>query len=249
MAGVVATVAAVTAAVGVAGSIATTAIASGQQKKTEKRARNDKSRLSDELNQLELDRQEVINPYSNVVSLDDMIVDNSDILSNPFQNIGVATQAAKFQAEEADIALANTLDTLLASGASAGGATALAQAALQSKRNISASLEQQETNNQKLAAQGEQFLQQQQMSEAQRFQQAQMTESQRIQQADVLGQEFVYGETERRQTEELNRKQAQITGAAQAEIAASQNRAQIAGAGIGAFTNIASAGITGAFGG
>jgi len=181
MAGVVAAV-----AVGVGISAIGTAVAAGQQKKAARRARNDKERLTDELDQLELDRQEVINPYSNVVSLDDMIVDNSDILSNPFQNIGVATQAAKFQAEEADIALANTLDTLLASGASAGGATALAQAALQSKRNISASLEQQETNNQKLAAQGEQFLQQQQMSEAQRFQQAQMTEAQRIQQADVF---------------------------------------------------------------
>ena len=128
MAGVVAAV-----AVGVGVSAIGTAVAAGQQKKAAKRARNDKERLTDELDQLELDRQEVINPYSNVVSLDDMIVDNSDILSNPFQNIGVATQAAKFQAEEADIALANTLDTLLASGASAGGATALAQAALQSK--------------------------------------------------------------------------------------------------------------------
>lgn len=243
MAGVVAAV-----AVGVGVSAIGTAVAAGQQKKAAKRARNDKERLTDELDQLELDRQEVINPYSNVVSLDDMIVDNSDILSNPFQNIGVATQAAKFQAEEADIALANTLDTLLASGASAGGATALAQAALQSKRNISASLEQQETNNQKLAAQGEQFLQQQQMSEAQRFQQAQMTEAQRIQQADVLGQEFVYGETERRETEQMNRKQAQITGAAQAEIAANQNRAAINAAGIGAVGSIASAGITAEYG-
>jgi len=242
MAGVVAAV-----AVGVGISAIGTAVAAGQQNKAAKRARNDKERLMDELDQLELDRQEVINPYSDVVSLDDMIVDNSDILSNPFQNIGVATQAAKFQAEEADIALANTLDTLLASGASAGGATALAQAALQSKRNISASLEQQETNNQKLAAQGEQFLQQQQMSEAQRVQQAQMTEAQRIQQSDVLGKEFVYGETERRETEQMNRKQAQITGAAQAEIAASQNRAQIMGAGIGAFGSIAGVGLTGAF--
>jgi len=124
----------------------------------------------------------------------------------------------------------------------------LAQAALQSKRNISASLEQQETNNQKLAAQGEQFLQQQQMSEAQRFQQAQMTEAQRIQQADVLGQEFVYGETERRETEQMNRKQAQITGSAQAEIAANQNRAAINAAGIGAIGSIASAGITAEYG-
>ena len=43
----------------------------------------------------------------------------------------------------------------------AGGATALAQAAAQSKQGISASIEQQETQNQKLRAQGEQTLQQQ----------------------------------------------------------------------------------------
>ena len=45
-----------------------------------------------------------------------------------------ATKAAEIQIEESDIALANTLDTLRATGASAGGATALAQAALRSKR-------------------------------------------------------------------------------------------------------------------
>ena len=45
------------------------------------------------------------------------------------------------QVEEADIALANTLDTLRATGASAGGATALAQAALQSKKGVAASIE------------------------------------------------------------------------------------------------------------
>ena len=54
--------------------------------------------------------------------------------SNPYANLGVATQAAEMQAEEADIALANTLDTIRSSGASAGGATALAQAALKSKK-------------------------------------------------------------------------------------------------------------------
>jgi hypothetical protein len=52
------------------------------------------------------------------------------MITNPYENLGVATQAAEFQAEQADIALANTLDTLLATGAGAGGATALAQAAL-----------------------------------------------------------------------------------------------------------------------
>ena len=42
-----------------------------------------------------------------------------------------------------------------ATGASAGGATALANAALKSKQGISASIEQQEVNNQKLKAQGQ----------------------------------------------------------------------------------------------
>ena len=102
-----------------------TAVAAGQQAKAERRARSDKNRLMDELEELENSRQEVINPYEDVVSLEGMIVDNSGMLSNPFENVGVATQAAEFQAEEADIALANTLDLLASTGASAGGATAL----------------------------------------------------------------------------------------------------------------------------
>jgi hypothetical protein len=61
--------------------------------------------------------------------------------------------------EQTDIALANTLDTLQATGASAGGATALAQAAKQSKKEVSANIEQQEAANEKLRAQGEQALQ------------------------------------------------------------------------------------------
>jgi len=76
-------------------------------------------------------------------------------ITNPYANLAVATQAAEFQAEQADISLANTLDTLAATGAGAGGATALAQAALQSKKGISASLEAQEVANEKLRAQGE----------------------------------------------------------------------------------------------
>ena len=220
-----------------------TAVAAGQQAKAERRARSDKNRLMDELGELENSRQEVINPYEDVVSLEGMIVDNSGTLSNPFENVGVATQAAEFQAEEADIALANTLDLLASTGASAGGATALAQAALQSKRGISASLESQEAKNQELIARGEERLQEKQMSEAERVQSAEMTEAQRMQQADVLGKEFVYGEKERRETEQLNRKQAQITGAAQQEMAARQSKAQVIGAGIGAVGNIATAGI------
>lgn len=231
------------AAIGAAATVGSAAISNAADKKREKRARTDKGRLMDEMDELEKNRQDVINPYEDVVSLDSMIVDNSGMLSNPFENIGVVTQAAKFQAEEADIALASTLDLLASTGASAGGATALAQAALQSKRGVSASLESQEAKNQQLIAQGEQYLQSQQMAEAERVQQAQMTEAQRIQQADVLGKEFVYGETERRQTEALNRKQAQITGKEQAEYAAAKSRANTTAAAVGAVGNIASSAV------
>tara|TARA_Y100000589_G_scaffold26208_2_gene21711 strand:- start:17007 stop:17864 length:858 start_codon:yes stop_codon:yes gene_type:complete len=93
------------------------------------------------LEMLQNNRQEVINPYAN--------------LTNQYANLGVATGAAEMQAEEADIALANTLDTLRATGASAGGATALAMAALKSKQQVSANIEQQEVANQKLRAEGQ----------------------------------------------------------------------------------------------
>ena len=59
---------------------------------------------------------------------------------NPYENLSVATQANQIKMEETDKALANTLDTLRAQGASAGGATALAQAALRSKAGIAADI-------------------------------------------------------------------------------------------------------------
>ena len=95
----------------------------------------------DKIESLLENRQSITNPYKD--------------LENPYKNLPVATQAARFQAENADIALANTLDTLRATGAAAGGATALAQAALQSQQGISASLEKQEAQNARLRAQGQ----------------------------------------------------------------------------------------------
>ena len=96
------------------------------------------------LDNIEKSRQQIVNPYANV--------------TNPFANMQVATKAAEMQAEQADISLANTLDNLRETGA--GGATALAQAALRSKQGITANIQQQETQNQKLAAQGQQRMEQ-----------------------------------------------------------------------------------------
>ena len=96
------------------------------------------------LDDIEKSRQQIVNPYANV--------------TNPFANMQVATKAAEMQAEQADISLANTLDNLRETGA--GGATALAQAALRSKQGITANIQQQEAQNQKLAAQGQQRMEQ-----------------------------------------------------------------------------------------
>jgi len=90
--------------------------------------------------------------------LKDSIADQEKALQkigNPYANLGVAAKASEFQAEQADISLANTLDTIRATGGGAGGATALAQAALTSKQGISADLQRQEASNQKAYARGE----------------------------------------------------------------------------------------------
>ena len=187
-----------TAVVGVA-SAGIGMIGANQAEKGAKGARNnaanEKRRLEAELQALENSRQPIINPYDGVTDL-------SGNLSNPYANLGVATQAAEFQAEQADISLANTLDTIRATGASAGGATALAQAALSSKKQISASIEMQEASNQKLVAQGEAQLQQQKMAE-----------QQRLQNADVMGKQFVFGAQDSRENQQLNRKAGLVDNA------------------------------------
>jgi len=178
-------------------------------KKREREAAAEKQRLERKLNNLEQNRQAIINPY-------DQVEDLSAMITNPYENLGVATQAAEFQAEQADIALANTLDTLLATGASAGGATALAQAALQSKKGVAASIESQEAANEKLRAQGE-------LAQSQ----AKISEAQRLQQANVQGRTFEFGAREQRETAQMDRVATQLSGA---EAREAQAQADVTGA-------------------
>ena len=140
----------------------------------------------DHLDNLLKNRQPAINPYAG--------------MTNQMANLSVSTKAAEFQAEQTDMALANTLDTIAATGGGAGGATALAQAALQSKKGIAASLEQQEANNQKLAAQGAQQLQTQ-IAEGEKFKFA-TTENR--QNADIDRAATVLDNTEQRALDNLN---------------------------------------------
>ena len=73
-----------------------------------------------------------------------MAKDLSGMVSNPFANLGVATQAAEYTNRRSRYCFSKYIRYLRATGASAGGATALAQAALQSKKGVSANIEQQE---------------------------------------------------------------------------------------------------------
>ena len=216
----------------------------GAAKRRERRAMAEKRRLQGKLDSLEKSRQAITNPYAGVSDISSMAKDLSGMVSNPYASLGVATQAAEMQIEEADIALANTLDTLRATGASAGGATALAQAALQSKKGVSASIEQQEAQNEIRRAQGESNLHQLQMQEAQRIQNIGMSEAQRLQQADVAGKQFVFSATERRQGEQLDRVSAQISGAQKQAAQASADRAAISSSMISGLGNIAGSLIT-----
>ena len=75
-----------------------------------------------------------------------------------------------------------------ASGAGAGGATALAQAALQSKKGIAASLQQQEAANQKAAAEG----------------------AMKVEEAKMRGEEARFNAQEARDNADINRSQNQL---------------------------------------
>lgn len=209
------------AVIGLGSSIIGGFLGSSSAKKAARAAEAEKRRLSNKLHNLEKNRQEVVNPYEDVTSLSGMI-------SNPFANLSVATGAAEIKIEEADISLANTLDTIRSTGASAGGATALAQAALRSKKGVAASIEQQEKSNQDKAAAGEQ-----------QMQRAKMAEEQRIQSAEAAGKQFVFGATEQREVKEMDRTYAEMMGAAQSEA---QAKADQTGAMTGMFGSLATIG-------
>jgi len=182
----------------------------GSAAAAERAAAQKAAALNAQLDSLEKNRQAIINPYAATKDL-------SSMGKNAYANIGVATQAAEFQAEQNDLALASTLDTLRATGASAGGATALAQAALKSQQQVSASLESQEAANEKLRAAGEEKLNEFRISEAQKMQDAANAASQ-----------FKYSETEKREIAKMDRVASQLTGAQnqQASAAAAGQMAQ-----------------------
>jgi len=179
---------AISAGVSIIGGI----IGGGKARRAKRKAARNLKKMNAKMANLEANRQEIINPYEDVTSL-------SGMMSNPMANLSVATQATEMQIEQTDQALANTLDTLRQTGGGAGSATALAQAALESKKNVAADIEAQEKSNEDKRAAGEEKLQQ-----------AQIAEAQRMQDVEAMGKKFVYSETESREMQQLNRLQNQI---------------------------------------
>ena len=188
-------------------------IGMGTAARAETEARKKRKQLQATLNSLEESRQEITNPYKDSKDL-------SSMMSNPYAQIGVATKAAEMQVEQADISLANTLDSLRSTGAGSGGATALAQAALQSKKGVSANIEQQEAKNEQLKAQGEQNLQQRQIAE-----------KQRMQNVSAQGNMFQFNATEKRQDAEIDRAAAELDNMRAQQMQASADT-------MGAFTGM-----------
>tara|TARA_R100000951_G_scaffold113814_1_gene116684 strand:- start:7334 stop:8011 length:678 start_codon:yes stop_codon:yes gene_type:complete len=188
-------------------------------RRAKRRAAKKLKKMNAKMEQLEANRQEIINPYEGAENL-------SSMMSNPMANLGVATQATEMQIEQTDQALANTLDTLRETGGGSGGATALAQAALQSKQNVAAGIEQQEKANEDKRAAGEQ-----------RLQDAKINEEKRMQNLDAAGKQFVYGEKDKREMMQLNRLQGQIDNMQGIKAQASRDQT---GAITGAISGLAS---------
>ena len=227
---------------GIAASAISGIIGGSAAKKAKRAAKRKAKMLSKKLDFLENNRQAIINPYEGITDLSSMATDRSGQMSNAFNNLSVATKAAEMKIEEADIALANTLDTLMASGAGAGGATALAQAALRSKKNVAASIETQEKSNEDRRAQGEADLERRQLAEKQRIEGIAMSQAEKIQQAEVSGKQFVYNATEKREDAKIDRVATQLDNA-QAQMAQAQRdgTSAITGA-IGGITSAFAAG-------
>jgi hypothetical protein len=92
-----------------------------------------------EVQRQQLENTNFTNPFAN--------------LENTAEDLTVNQQASQFQAQQADAALAQGLDAIVAGGGGGGGAQAIAAAALASKQGISADLASQESRNQAMRAQ------------------------------------------------------------------------------------------------
>jgi len=192
-------------------------VGAANAKKELKKIKNQRKQAKYNVENARNNRQDIINPYAGITDLSGLAQDLSSQITNPFNNITVSTAAAEMQAEEADIALANTLDTLEQTGASAGGATALAMAALKSKKGVAATIDQQEAQNSKLRAEGEAAANREKVAAKQTAQQAQIMLKGRKEESVAKGEIFEFQATEARTNQDINMYQSEYLGLMEVE--------------------------------
>ena len=230
--------AAVAAIVGGVATAVGGAVQAGQAHKAMRGARNAKNDAKFKLEAARRNRREITNPYAGVTDLSGLASDLSSQITNPFNNITVSTAAAEFQAEETDIALANTLDTLEQTGASAGGATALALAALKSKQDIAATISEQEATNSKLRAEGEAAMNREKVAAQTRCQDTMIEQQTRVQDSEIAGEIFQYQAHEARSNADIEMYAGLYSGHAANEAAARQAKGAASASMIGGIGNI-----------
>ena len=182
--------AAVVGGASLVGSVVSGSMASSAARKNRRRAQT----TQDKIDEKERNRQDIIDPFAGMTSLDSM-------LSNQFDNLQVATGAADFQREMSDVNLANMTDQALRFGYGGGGATALAFGANRSSREIANILEQQEAKNSLMRAQG-----------AQDLMGARVGEARRIQSMRAQGEAYKFETQENRDIAQLDRLAGLQTG-------------------------------------
>lgn len=196
--------AAVSAVVAGVGAAVGGAVKAGKAHKEMRRARGRKQEAKYNMQAAIANRAEITNPYAGVTDLSGLASDLSSQISNPFNQLTVSTAAAEMQAEEADIALANTLDTLEQTGASAGGATALAMAALKSKKEVSADISKQEADNSKMRAEGEAQMIREKVKATETYQGILIRQGERVEQSEIQGEIYQFQAAENRTNADIN---------------------------------------------
>lgn len=229
------------AAISAVGSIAGSIIGGNKARKQARAARRRLAALEKEAAAVKANRPEISDPYAGFENLSGTAKDLSSMIRNPYENLGVATKAAEIKMEQTDQALANTLDTIRATGSSGGGATALAQAAAQSKQKVAANLEQQEAQNEKLRAQGQARADQMKVAEQQRLQGIKLSEGKRLQQAKAQGNIFEFQAKENRVNADLDNVYSQMQGAQSSKDAANTASAQNTSSLISGFASLGGA--------
>ena len=212
------------------------AIKAGKAHKEMRRARGRKQEAKFQMESARANRAEITNPYAGVTDLSGLASDLSSQITNPYNQLTVSTAAAEMQAEEADIALANTLDTLEQTGASAGGATALAMAALKSKKEVSASIGKQEAENSRMRAEGEAQMQREKVKATERYQDTLIEQGTRVQDSEIAGEIYQFQAAENRTNADIDMYSQMYQGFANQQSQASLSSAAGTGqmiAGIG----------------